>query len=239
MCSVSMSHKTTSWKSRTSIWRWQAGRLNCRTGGKSRPWRGIDLNLLLQRVEHEEGVCHHRQGQMPMHALPTAPLKVIEATFAFAILIELLDWPTQMRQFYQARQRRVSRQATEEPLGLAFLACQGAFPKQPTFGSGPTASVAFTVASTTCSCVDAKCHTLLAQGASAPFAPFHRLPGVLWQGLSHLFDVVTRCRTRFLRLAALAFGRFSLWDCHLLHFAEQADAKIRGHRADIRQVALI
>src|SRR6266567_6690524 len=103
-CSVSMSHKTTSWKSRTSICRWQAGRLSCRAGGKNRPWSRIDLNLLPQRLEHEEGVGHHHQGQMPMQAIPTTALNVIEATFAFGILIELLDRPAQMRQFDQARQ---------------------------------------------------------------------------------------------------------------------------------------
>ncbi len=35
-CSVSMSHKTRSWNSSASTWRWQAGRLICRAGGKSR-----------------------------------------------------------------------------------------------------------------------------------------------------------------------------------------------------------
>jgi len=73
-------------------------------------------------VEHEEGVGQHHQGQVPMQALPATPLKVIEATFAFALLIELLDWPAQMCQFHQARQGRLRRQATEKPFGLAFLA---------------------------------------------------------------------------------------------------------------------
>lgn len=174
-----------------------------------------------------------------MQALPTAPLKVVEATFTLAILIELLDWPTQMRQFHQAGQGRLGRQATKKPLGFAFLTWEGAFPKQPAFWSSPAASVAFTMASTTRSCVDPQRHELLAQGASAPCAPCHRLPAVFWQGLSHLFNVMTRCRTQFLRLATLSFGRCSLWDRRLHHFAVQADAKIRGHRADIRQVTLI
>jgi hypothetical protein len=207
--------------------------------GKSRLWSGSGLNLLPQRLEHEEGVGHHHQGQMAMQALLAASLKVIEATLALAILIELLDWPTQMRQCYQARQGRLGRQATEKPLKLTFRPWQGAFPKQPAFWFGPTASVAFTVASTTRSFVDAQRHKLLAQGASTPCAPVHRLPGVFWQGVSHLFEVVTRCRTRFFRLASLPFVRFNWWDRRLFHFAEQADAKIRGHCADIRQVALI
>src|SRR5947209_2306467 len=131
MCSVSMSHKTTSWKSRTSTFRWQAGRLSCRPGGKSRPGSRLGLNLLRERLEHEEGVGQHDQGQMAMQPLPAAPLKVVEATFALAILIELLDGPTHMRQCHQTRQGSVSRQATKKPLGFAFLTWQGAFPKQP------------------------------------------------------------------------------------------------------------
>src|SRR6266567_4938410 len=78
----SISHKTTSWKSRISTCRWQAGRLSCRAGGKSRPRDRIGLNLLPQRLEHEKGVGQHHQGQMAMQAIPTAPLKVIEAAFA-------------------------------------------------------------------------------------------------------------------------------------------------------------
>jgi len=55
-----------------------------------------------------------------MQAIPTAPLKVIEATFAFGILIELLDRPAQMRQFDQARQGgfcgQIDSKTTWDPL---------------------------------------------------------------------------------------------------------------------------
>jgi hypothetical protein len=135
ICSVSMSHKTTSWKSKTSICRWQAGRLSCRAGGKSHLWGRISLNLLRERLEHEEGVGQHDQGQMTMQAIPTASLILIQATFPLAVFIELLDWPAQMRQFHQASQGSVGRQTTEKPLGLTFLAWDGALPKQPAFRS--------------------------------------------------------------------------------------------------------
>jgi hypothetical protein len=54
------------------------------------------------------------------------------------ILIELLDRPAQMRQFHQASQRSIGRQATEKPLGLAFFSWQRTLCKQLAFRPSPT-----------------------------------------------------------------------------------------------------
>lgn len=47
-----------------------------------------------EAMEHEKTVGQHDQSQMPVQALPTAPLEVIEAAFLFGIFVKLLDAPT-------------------------------------------------------------------------------------------------------------------------------------------------
>ncbi|GHO63138.1 hypothetical protein KSC_020300 [Ktedonobacter sp. SOSP1-52] len=46
-----------------------------------------------EAMEHEKTVGQHDESQMPMQAVPTASLEVIEAAFLFGILIKLLDDP--------------------------------------------------------------------------------------------------------------------------------------------------
>lgn len=125
MCSVSMNHNTRSWKSQTITCRWQAGRLICRTGGESAAPGQIGWFLLPQRLEHEEGVGQHHQGQMPMQPLPGSPLVVTEATFTFGILIELLDGPPQMGQLHQARQGGSAGKLLKNHLGLPSSPARG------------------------------------------------------------------------------------------------------------------
>ena len=90
-----MSQRTRSWKSQSSTCRWTYGKeLRVTEGGKviSRRQRK------LQPLQHEETVSHHDQRQMPMQALPTSPLKVVQATFLLGIFVKLLDHPTRMGQ---------------------------------------------------------------------------------------------------------------------------------------------
>lgn len=45
-------------------------------------------------MEHEKTVGEHDQSQMPVQAVPTTPLEVIEAAFLFGLFVKLLDDPT-------------------------------------------------------------------------------------------------------------------------------------------------
>lgn len=72
-----------------------------RTGCNSRRTRGnvqLVRAVFLIRPAHgyQEGVRHHRQGDMVMPTRVGATLKVIEPDFAFEILIITLDAPTQL-----------------------------------------------------------------------------------------------------------------------------------------------
>ncbi len=160
MGSLSMNHRTTFWKSQTSTSRWQADRLICRTGGKSRPARWSGLILCLHRLEQEKDVGQHHQSQMPMHPFPGASLRGREPTLALRILVELFDRPAQMRQFHQARQGRLSRQIAEKPLGFAFLSGKRTLCQQPVFGSGPAPSMSLTVTSVSCCGMNCLCTSL-------------------------------------------------------------------------------
>ena len=55
-------------------------------------------------MEHEKTVGEHDQGQMPVQAVPTASLEVIEAAFLFGVFVELLDDPAGVGQQDQSLQ---------------------------------------------------------------------------------------------------------------------------------------
>ena len=236
---VSINHKTKSWKSSTSPCRWQAGRLICRAGGESRLGGRSGRRLVSQRLEHQEGVGQHHDRQMPMQPLPPTSLKLIQAAFPFGILIELFNRPAQMRQLDQARQGRLGRQGTEEPLGLAFLAWERAFAEQPSLWSRPTTPGCFAVTCTAGPGMDAQRHELLPQRALAAFAPLHRLPGLLRLGCGNHLGVVAWGWARLLRLAPLAGRGLSLGSRGLTPRVEQASPKVGSDRTDLRQSSLI
>lgn len=148
-----------------------------------------------------------------------------------------------MGQFDQARQGSGSWQVAQKPLRLAFLPWQGTLSKQPAFWPSPTASMSLAMASTTGPCMNADGDELLAQGTSASFTPFHGLPRFLPQGVGDGIRIVTRRWSRVLGMPACSPSSRMLsrdgMGIGLLHFREQANAKIGSDSADIRQLALI
>src|SRR5690349_8774404 len=192
--------------------RWQAGRLIRRTGGKSPLSKRIRPNLQLQRLKHKKRVGQHDQSQMPVQSRPTATLKLVQTTLTFGILIELLDGPTQVGQFHQARQRRLGGQIAHKPLGIALLSSKGTLCQQPDFRAGPTAPVALTVASAASACMNPKRDKTPTEGSLTTLSPLDRLPGILRQCIRHGFDIMTGSRTWFLGLTSLPGGRSGLLD---------------------------
>ena len=91
-----MSHNTTSWKSHTSTWRWTAGNDGRSPEGGNARRGGGQPALACQKT-----IGQHDEGEMPMQAIPAAPLVVVQATLAFGILVELLDGPTAVGQLNQ------------------------------------------------------------------------------------------------------------------------------------------
>src|SRR5215510_10112096 len=135
-----------------STCRWHSGRLAWRAGGKSRPRRGDRSGLMLQSLEHEEGIGQHHQCHVAMQSFPGASLKLVQPTFPFGIFVELLNRPAQMGERYQAQERRIGRQRAKEPTRLAVLSRKRTLPEQPAFWTGPAPSVGLTVAGRAGSC---------------------------------------------------------------------------------------
>src|SRR5579883_3142362 len=234
-----MSDKTTSWKSQTSTCLWQAGRLRCRTGGKSRWHSRFGLWLGRERLQHEKGVGQHYQSQMTMQTLPAASLKVSQAAFPLGILIKLLDRPAQVCQFDQTRQGGIGGQVAEKPLRFPFLSRKRPLSKQPAFWSRPTASVRLTMPGAAGSSMHPDGDKLLLQRSLASFAPSDGLPGlfrlsrrdgarIVAAGWTRLFGLPSSTRTAWL---GLGWGLF--------HLGGQANPEIRGHRTNIGELALI
>ena len=80
--SVSISHKTRIPEEQHEYLSMACWQTELPRRGKSRLEGRSDRSLLSQRLEHQEGVGQHDQGQVAMRAVPTASLKVIQAAFA-------------------------------------------------------------------------------------------------------------------------------------------------------------
>src|SRR5262249_48588206 len=121
-----MSHNTTSWNRHRSTWRWTAGKDGrSPEGGKARRVGGRPA------LARQKAIREHDECEVPMQAIPTPPLVMVQATFAFGVLVELLDGPTAVRQFDQAVQRRVRGQIAEVLLEVAVLAREATLTEQP------------------------------------------------------------------------------------------------------------
>src|SRR5258706_987193 len=149
---------------------------------------------------------------MAMKSLPTASLKVIQATFLLGIFIKLLDHPARMSQQDQALQGSLLWQHAEPVLDLLFLDLlrlnrgglrvishrfwHRAFGQQPAFRPGVHARVTGAVQGGASGPMHTQSYRLDLHRAFGALAPADGLPGTGGQGLDQLLDRVKRGRTR-------------------------------------------
>ena len=148
-----------------------------------------------------------------MQPIPTPTLVVIEATFAFGVLIALLDGPAAVGQLDQPLPRRVRRQVTVIPFDLAAGARQ-----RPLAEPSPLRTDADTMMTggelrAPCRPVSPHGHELFAQDHVVVLAPGDALPAVLWQGIEHSLGRVERCRAGLLGVATPPWSRWGHARC--------------------------
>src|SRR5215475_13393429 len=205
-----MSHNTTSWNSHSSTWRWTAGNDGrSPEGGKARRVGGHPA------LACEKAIGQHDQGEVPMQAIPAPALVVVQTTFAFGILIELLDGPAAVGHLNQPLQRRVRRQGTVIPLGLAAFARQRTLTEQPPLRSRTDARMTRRELGTARRPVHAHGHKLFAEDHVVVFPPRDRLPAVCREGLEDGLGLIQRRWARLLGLAAPARPRWGQEGCRM------------------------
>src|SRR5258706_8533906 len=190
---------------------------------------------------------------MAMKSLPTASLKVIQATFLLGIFIKLLDHPARMSQQDQALQGSLLWQHAEPVLDLLFLDLlrlnrgglrvishgfwHRAFGQQPAFRPGVHARVSGAVQGGAGGPMHTQSDRLDPHRAFGALAPAESLPGRGGQGLDHLLYRVQRGRTRLTWLPT------SLVDGWLgggrLHLVGQTAAEGALYSTDVGNLALI
>src|SRR5262245_14221724 len=121
-----MSHNTTSWNSHRSTWRWTAGNDGrSPEGGKARRGGGRPP------LAGQKAIGEHDQCEMPLQAIPTPALVMVQPALALGVFIKLLNWPATVGQFDQAVQRGVCRQVADVPLVVPAVAWHRALAEQP------------------------------------------------------------------------------------------------------------
>src|SRR5215475_4091056 len=214
-----ISHNTTSWKSHTSTWRWTAGNDGrSPEGGKARRY-GRHPALARQKA-----IGQHDQREVPMQAIPTAALVMIQTTLALGVFIKLLDRPAAVGQRDEAMEWGVRWQVAEVPFEVAAFARQGALAEQPALRSRADAVMAGRQLRAARSPVHAHSHELFAQDYVTVLAPGDGQPTVRWQPIQHHLGLIEWGGARFLGLAtAPRAGRE--YERGGGHFVGQADPK--------------
>src|SRR2546423_15615526 len=216
---VPMSHKTTSWKSHMSTWRWTAGNDGRSPEGEKAHRVGGHPTLTRQKT-----VAQHDRREMAMQPIPTPALVMIQTTLALGVLIELLDGPAAVGQLDQPVQRCRLGQVTEIPLDLAAVARHRALAEQPAFWAGRDAMMAGRQLCAARGPVHPHGSKLFSEDNGVMFTPRDRLPMGLRQGLE---DSLGRIQRRWARLLGLATALRTGWGHQRGggHVVGQADTK--------------
>ena len=191
-----MSHKTTSWKSHSSTWRWTAGNDGrSPEGGKARQVGGHPA------LTREKTIGEHDQREMSMQAIPAPALVVVQAAFALRVFIELLDGPAAVGQLDEAMQWGVCWQVTVIPFDLATVPRYRALAEKPALRAGGDTMMARRQLRAARGPVHPHRHTLFAEDDVAVLGPRDGLPAVLRQGIEHGLGRIERRRVGLLGLA--------------------------------------